>query len=296
MGAGPAGSAMKLQSCRAVITGCSRGLGAVIADSMWREGADLLMVARSSEGLRQVRDGLRSGAGQEAHVFAADLLDPAAPAAVMAEARRLWPSVDILVNNAGIAGPIGMVADNDWCEWRDAIQVNLLAPAELCKLAVAWMRETGGGRIVNLSGGGATSPRPRFSAYGTAKCALVRFSETIAAEAAGQGIRVNCISPGMLNTDMLQDVLRAGPERLGAADYEQVRKAATGAAADPKIAAELIVYLASEESAGINGRLISAVWDPWRGLHRHIDDLKDTDIYTLRRIVPEDRGKEWGSE
>jgi NAD(P)-dependent dehydrogenase (short-subunit alcohol dehydrogenase family) len=296
VGAGPAGSAMKLQSCRAIITGCSRGLGAVIANSMWREGADLLLVARSEAGLREVRDRLGSAAGQHAHFFAADLLDPSAPAAIMAEARRLWPRVEILVNNAGIAGPIGMVADNDWREWRDALQVNLLAPAELCKLSIAWMRETGGGRIVNLSGGGATNPRPRFSAYGTAKCALVRFSETIAAEVAGLGIRVNCISPGMLNTDMLQDVLRAGPERLGAADYQQVQKAVAGGTADPKMAAELIVYLASEESAGINGKLISAVWDPWRGLHRHIDDLKDTDIYTLRRIVPEDRGKEWGSE
>ena len=84
-----------------------------------------------------------------------------------------------------------------------------------------------------------------------------------------------------MHTDMLQEVLRAGVERAGAPS-------------DPKLAAELIVHLVSEESAGITGRLISAVWDPWRNLHRHVEDLENTDVYTLRRIVPEERGKAWG--
>jgi 3-oxoacyl-[acyl-carrier protein] reductase len=86
-----------------------------------------------------------------------------------------------------------------------------------------------------------------------------------------------------MDTEMLREALRAGAERVGAT-------------ADPRIAAELIVYLASEESSGITGKLISAVWDPWRTLHQHISDLKDTDVYTLRRILPEERGKAWGGE
>jgi 3-oxoacyl-[acyl-carrier protein] reductase len=263
---------------------------------MWREGADLLLVARSEAGLREVRDRLAAGgsAQQQAHAFPVDLGDPAAPLAVLAEARRLWPRADILVNNAGITGPIGMIAGNDWSAWLDTIQVNLLAPAELCKLSIGWMRETGGGRIVNLSGGGATGPRPNFSAYATAKCALVRFTETIAAEVEDLGIRVNCVAPGALNTEMLQEVLRAGPERAGAAEHERVRTLVAGGAADPRLASDLIVYLASEESAGITGKLISAVWDPWRNLHQYVEDLRNTDVYTLRRILPEERGKAWG--
>ena len=276
MGAGrPRIVGMKLQGSKAIVTGGSRGLGAVIAEAMCREGCELLLVARSEDALRAARDRLA------VHTFAADLRDPEAPQAILAEARRLWSRIDILVNNAAIGGPIGMLADNDWGAWRDTIQVDLMAPVELCKLSIAWMRETGGGRIVNLSGGGATGPRPNFSAYATAKCALVRFSETIAAEVADLGIRVNSVAPGVLNTDMLQEVLRSGLERVGAAS-------------DPGIAAELIVYLASEESAGINGKLISAVWDRWRNLHEHVADLKGTDVYTLRRILPEERGKAWG--
>jgi 3-oxoacyl-[acyl-carrier protein] reductase len=200
------------------------------------------------------------------------------------------------VNNAGTIGPIGMVADNDWSEWRATVQVNLLAPAELCKLSVDWMRETGtGGSIINLSGGGATAPRPCFSAYATAKCALVRFSETIAAEVANFRIQVNCIAPGAMNTQMLHETLRAGPDRIGHNEYEKIAKSAAGGGSDPRLAADLVVYLASEKSAGITGKLISAVWDPWRRLQEHVEDLRTTDIYTLRRIVPGDRGKAWAN-
>ena len=285
------GAGSGLAGATAIVTGASRGLGAAIVRAMSEAGAELLLVARAEDRLREICNRLPGNA----HTFAADLAAPSAPARIISEARRLWPRLDILVNNAGITGPIGLFADNDWREWRDSFQVNFFAPAELCKLAIAWMASSGGGRIVNLSGGGATSPRPRFSAYGSAKCALVRFSETIAAEVAERGIRVNCISPGMLRTDMLEDVLRAGPERLGAEEYAKVQKAAGGEMADPDVAASLVVYLASEASAGITGKLISAVWDPWRGFREHLSELRDTDVYTLRRITPEDRGKDWGN-
>lgn len=287
---------MRLRGSKAIITGCSRGLGTLVAEAMWREGADLLLVGRTKTALCEVRDRLAGTAKlqQQAFAFPADLGDLAAPRAVLGEARRLWPHVNILVNNAGIQGPIGTVAGNDWNAWRATIQVDLMAPAELCRLSIQWMRETGGGRIVNLAGGGATGPRPNFSAYATAKCGLVRFSETIAAEVADLGIRVNCVSPGAMNTEMLREVLRAGREQVGADEYERTQKLVAGGASDPKVAVELIVYLASEESAGITGKLISAVWDPWRNLHQHVEDLKNTDVYTLRRILPKERGKAWG--
>jgi len=292
----PVATGRELEGKRAIITGASRGLGAVVADTMWQAGAHVLLVDRPGVNLLELRERLlASGAGtQYVHLFAADLRESAAPQAIVAEARRIWQRVDILVNNAGTIGPIGMVADNDWSEWQDTVQVNLLAPAELCKLSVDWMGAAGvGGSIVNLAGGGATAPRPCFSAYATAKCALVRFSETIAVEVADLGIRINCIAPGAMNTEMLQETPRAGPERVGRDEYERITKYAAGGASDPRLAADLIVYLASEKSAGITGKLISAVWDPWRNLHDHVDDLRSTDVYTLRRILPEERGKVW---
>jgi 3-oxoacyl-[acyl-carrier protein] reductase len=288
----------ELEGKRAIITGASRGLGAAIADALWQYGADVLLVARSKANLRELGNRLlasRKGA-QSVHLFAADLREPNTPQGIFSEARRIWPRIDVLVNNAGIIGPIGTLADNDWGEWRDAIQLNLLAPAALCRLAIDWMRtDGGGGSIINLSGGGATSPRPRFSAYATAKCGLVRFSETIATEVADLGIRVNCVAPGAMNTEMLQAILRAGADRVGRDEFDKTVKMIAAGATDPRIAAKLVVYLATEKSAGVTGKLISAVWDPWRNLHEHIDDLRTTDIYTLRRVVPNDRGKEWAN-
>jgi 3-oxoacyl-[acyl-carrier protein] reductase len=154
------------------------------------------------------------------------------------------------------------------------------------------MKAGGGGSIVNLSGGGATSPRPNFSAYATAKAALVRFSENLAREAAPLGVRVNCVAPGALNTDMLRDVLLAGRERAGP-EYERALEREKKGGDPPEEAARLVAFLLSDESRAITGRLISAVWDPWRSLMEHEDELRESDLFTLRRIGLADRGKEW---
>ncbi len=260
---------------------------------MWREGADLTLTDNSGEALGRMCEelGRHGRAGQGVQAVAADLMDPEAPAEILAQARRLRPRLDALVNNAAVIGPIGALWDNDWERWTDTIRINLLAPVALCRLVVPWMREGGGGSIITLSGGGATGPRPRFSAYATAKAGLVRFSETLAQEAAAWGIRVNCMAPGALNTAMQQAVLQAGSERAGAREFTQAQQA--GEAASPEQAAELCVFLASPASEGISGRLISAVWDPWPRLAEYGAELRDSDIYTLRRIVPADRGKDW---
>jgi NAD(P)-dependent dehydrogenase (short-subunit alcohol dehydrogenase family) len=175
--------------------------------------------------------------------------------------------------------------------WQQTFMVNLFAPVELCRLAVPWMREHRGGSIINISGGGATSPLPNFTAYGTSKAALVRFSETLAMEVAGDGLRVNCVAPGVMKTALLDNVLAAGPEVVGAGEHQRLEEQVSSGGLSTQPGADLCVFLASQESEGISGKLISAVWDPWRSLSSHIEDLKSSDIYTLRRIVPGDRGK-----
>ncbi len=274
----------------ALITGASRGLGRSIAREFWSHGASLALVARNRSALDELAAELHEIRAGNVEVIPADLGDPQAPAAIVDQLRRKWDRLDTLVNNAAVVGPIGPLRDNDWSEWQHTIQVNLLAPVALCRLCVPWMSR--GGAIVNLSGGGATSARANFSAYGTAKAALVRFTETLALEVADLGIRVNAISPGILNTDMVDAVVRAGPEKAGS-DYDKVLEVKRQGGESPEKAAALAFYLSSPASAGITGRLISAVWDPWTALAAHVDELRESDVYTLRRIVPEDRGKQW---
>ncbi len=274
----------------ALITGASRGLGRSIAREFWSRGADLALVARNAAALGELAAELGHRGTQTLAIIPADLSDPHAPVAIVDQLRRKCDHLDALINNAAITGPIGRLWDNDWAQWQEAMQVNLMAPVALSRLCVPWMPR--GSAIVNLSGGGATSARANFSAYGTAKAALVRFTETLALEVADLGIRVNAMSPGILNTGMVDAVLRAGPQNAGE-DYARVLEVKQKGGQSPEKAAALAYYLASPASHGITGRLISAVWDPWAGLAAHAGELHASDIYTLRRITPEDRGKQW---
>jgi 3-oxoacyl-[acyl-carrier protein] reductase len=281
-----------------LVTGASRGLGEDISEAFWRHGANVFLVARSGELLSALCArlvGARQNAQRAAHL-AIDLSVSDAPGLIFDVLQSFTGRIDVLVNNAAIIGPIGSLDGNDWTGWKTAIEVNLLAPAALCRLAIPQMKSQGGGAIVNLSGGGATSPRPFFSAYAAAKAGLVRLTEIIAAETGRYGIRANAIAPGAMNTEMHGAVLRAGPALAGETEYRKALEQAEHGGVPFATAAELAVFLASDAAAGINGKLISAVWDPWKDLASHAAELAKSDVYTLRRIVPEDRNFLWDSK
>jgi len=153
--------------------------------------------------------------------------------------------------------------------------------------------QRGYGKVIQLSGGGATKPLPGLSAYAASKAAVVRFAETLAGELREYHVDVNSVAPGALNTRMLDEILAAGPERVGEAFYERALDQQRTGGASLEHAARLAVWFASAASDGVTGKLISAVWDPWEELADHIDELA-SDVYTLRRIVPADRDLGWG--
>jgi 3-oxoacyl-[acyl-carrier protein] reductase len=201
--------------------------------------------------------------------------------------------VDILVCNAGVYGPKGAIEEIDWPAWRDAIEINLFGAVYCCRAFLPHLIRSERGKIILVSGGGATKPLPYLSAYAASKAGLVRFGETLAEELRAKRVDVNMVAPGALNTRLLDEVLAAGPERVGTSFYESSLKQKQNGGTPLDRGAALCAYLASSESDGITGRLISAVWDPWERLHEVAEGLSTSDIYTLRRIVPEDRGKAW---
>jgi 3-oxoacyl-[acyl-carrier protein] reductase len=275
-----------------LITGASRGLGEAIAREFWKTGANLILASRSMEVLETLRHSLLSEREGTIWLHRTDLAAPGAADELIGAARLSAGRLDVLVHNAAIVGPIGKFWENDASAWQQTLQVNLLSPAELMRAALPWMGASGGGVVINISGGGATSPRPNFSAYATAKAALVRLSETLAAEAEPLGIRVHCVAPGAMNTEMLEAVLRSSPDAAGAEFSKALQQKEKGGT-DPAVAARLCVLLADDSVRTVTGRLFSAVWDPWERLPEIAPVLRDTDIYTLRRIVPSDRGKEF---
>ncbi len=206
---------------------------------------------------------------------------------------RLWEGlgeVTILVNNAGVYGPKGPIDLVDWDEWVRAVQVNLIGSVLPARELFAHFAQRGYGKVLQLSGGGATRPLPGLSAYAASKAAVVRFAETLAGELRPYNVDVNAIAPGAMNTRMLDEVIAAGPEMVGTAYFERALAQQRDGGVPLTYAAALAVFLGSAASDGITGKLLSAVWDPWDTLARRREDLA-SDVYTLRRIVPADRGE-----
>jgi 3-oxoacyl-[acyl-carrier protein] reductase len=283
----------KLGGLRAIITGATQGLGRVIAEEFLREGANVAFCGRSVDLVRKTEEDLNASYPGKVRGFKCDVgLD--ADVSSFAEGVLEWlGGVEILVNNAGVLGPIGPAAEVSWDEWQETFNINVLGTARMCRAVIPKMSTAGRGKIINLSGGGATSPMPAFSAYAASKAAVVRYTETLAMELAGTGLEINAVAPGLLKTRMMDQMLEAGPERAGQKQIETVKHSAEIGGTPPELAARLCIYLASQASDGITGKLISAPWDPWESLHEHIEDLQKTDVYTLRRITPKDRGMTW---
>ncbi len=284
---------MILNGKRAVITGASQGLGRAIAGAFLREGAQVLICARGAAQLDSCQrelEGVRPG---RVHTLVADVGVDTDMDALAAEAESKMGGTDILVANAGIYGPKGSITDVNWAEWVKAIQINLIGTAYCCRVFLPMLKKAPKGKLLILSGGGATKPLPFLSAYAASKAGIVRFAETLAEELRPHGVDVNAVAPGALNTRLLDEILAAGPEQVGEAFYKSSLRQRDNGGTPLEKGADLCSYLASAAGDGVTGRLISAQWDPWSRLEELRDELSGTDVYTLRRIVPEDRGKNW---
>jgi NAD(P)-dependent dehydrogenase (short-subunit alcohol dehydrogenase family) len=288
---------MKLAGRNAIITGANRGFGLEIAKKFVAEGASVVICGRDADQVERAVEALQrdSAAKQMVIGLPLDVSKEENVKQMINTAIDALGRIDIVVNNAGIYGPKGLIEDVDSDEWVSAIHINLLSVFFMCKWILPHMKKNNAGKIINLSGGGATAPLPRISAYAASKAAVVRLTETLAEECREYAIDINAVAPGALNTRLLEEVLESGPDAVGKVFYEKALKQKANGGTPLQLGAALCVYLASPASDGITGKLISAPWDPWQNLAQYRDDLMDSDIYTLRRIVEKDRGKNWGT-
>ena len=264
-----------------VITGSSSGIGKFLADSLSARGHEVCRIARSE---------------QEGFSFRCDVSDwPALQRCAEAVATK-WNAVDGLICCAGIQEPIGPAMEIEAAAWRSALAVNLDGTFFAIRAFHELLRKTSRrAKVVCFSGGGSTSPRPNFAAYGVSKTGVVRLVETLATEWQGQSADINAVAPGAIFTHMTEQVLASGVAGAGKSELERASKQSRDNTAELKKVLGLVEFLLSPRSDGISGKLISAVWDPWDKLDQFKNDLQG-DIYTLRRIVPKDRGKTWGDK
>ncbi|MGH7861376.1 MAG: SDR family NAD(P)-dependent oxidoreductase, partial [Candidatus Dormibacteraceae bacterium] len=230
-----------------MITGSSQGFGRAVARAFAAEGASVVLCARDPMPLEEARTELAGLAVAGARVLAvpADVSNPADVRQVVDRARGELGGLDVLVSNAAVHGPKGPIDEVPWEEWSRAIAINLLGTVLACRAVLPIFKARRHGKIVLLSGGGATRPFPFLSAYAASKAGVARFGETLAEEVRAVGIDVNAVAPGAMTTRLLDQVLEAGPEKVGAALYQQsVKQKAEGGAGFERGAA-LCVFLAS---------------------------------------------------
>ena len=282
---------MILKNRISIITGGSGGIGKAIAAAFSREGSSLVLVSRTGSELEKTKRELDKSTSKVA-IFQGDVSREEDVKSLVDFTLDKFGTVDILVNCAGIQGPIGPITDIDAKDWFEAIKINLYGTFLCIKAVIPIMMKKNSGKILNFSGGGAVSPRPRFSAYGTSKAGVVRLTETVAAEYKDYNIGIHAIAPGAVNTKMLELVLAAG-EAAGKEELSKALKQKREGGVPPPQVAELAIFLASAKSDGLSGRLISLPWDNWSAIPQHLPDIMSSDVFAMRRIIPKDRGYAW---
>jgi len=286
----------KIKKQTVFISGATSGLGLEAAEYFVKSGNSVIFCARNHEAVIQTRNHLSGLSVNDQLIlgFTKDVSDQAATKEMIDSLQESGISINVLICNAGVIGPIDKFLETDLQEWQEAFNINLYGTMNLILGILPSMVARRFGRVIHISGGGATSPLYGMSSYAASKAAAVRLIETLALEYGGSGVTFNSIAPGMLKTKLLDQMLDAGPNRIGENLFRKSSAKAEAPSDSTEQALKLMDFLASNKSAGITGRLISAEWDNWAEWPKHLNEIKNSDLYTLRRITGRDRGQEWG--
>ncbi len=267
----------------AVISGGGRGVGKLLAVELARAGAVVGLLARSGAELATVTAEIERSGGTAA-AAACDVSDPQAAAGAVTElAQRLGPA-SLLINNAGVPGPAGRLWDVSPAEWWRAIEVNIGGAFTLTRLLLPDMIAVGRGRVVNITSNAGVYRWPLMSAYAASKAALIKLTETLAAETRPRGVSVFSVDPGLLPIGLGETALNSheGPRTPQGQVFGWIRdQLNSGHGSDPAKTVLLILALAAGRCDRLSGRHLSAS-DDLDVLLSQIDRIEQDDLHTLR--------------
>ncbi len=262
-----------------LVTGAGRGIGKRLAIGFAGKGARLGLIARSKAELDLCHLEIEH-AGGNALRLRTDVSDYEQMCAAVERMRvHFNKPVHVMICAAAIQGPIGPFVDTNPKAWTEMVQTNLIGVMHACRAVLPQMIERRSGKVIVLACGGASSGRANFAIYAATKAAVARFVESVAAEVSEHNVQVNCISPGDTYTHMTDQILAAG-DRAGWREKEHAEEIRRTGGTSPDKQLELALFLASEQSNHITGRLIG-VMDDWKKLKT---GAIHPEQFTLRRL------------
>jgi len=242
---------MRFEGNGVLVTGAARGIGRAVARAFAERGARVAIsyLTREAEA-RATLAALPGGPHLAVH---ADLTEPAAAERIVAETTAAFGRLDVVVNNAGIweAHPIDSASSEEWLRaWQRTLAVNLVAPANVCYFAARWMKEHGGGRIVNVSSRGAFRGEPEAPGYAASKAGLNAMSQSLAQRLAPHGIFVAVVAPGFVDTE------RVAPRLAGEGGAAIRAQSPLGRVATPEEVANAVLFFATPGNESATGAIL----------------------------------------